>query len=271
VKSRSDAAQPAEGKYLVPVVLSTFRILEELSQSGALTLNEVTARTGVAKSTVFRILNTLNHLGYVSRDGLRTYRVGRAVADLVSDVAITDTLRRVSLPHMLKLRDEFGESVNLGQLQLDKVVYLEVVPSEYSLRLQERPGASVWAHASALGKAILAFSPFETVDSLTRSRELPALTANTITSPEQLTKELQRVRAQGYALDREETVLQASCVAAPILDARGIARAALSISGPTTRFQPRRDERVVKSLTDACAKISAQLSEPPPLPRKRSR
>lgn len=256
-------------KYLVPVVLSTFHILEELSKAGALTLNEVTARTGVAKSTVFRILNTLHHLGYVSRDGLRTYRVGRAVADLVSDVAVTDALRRLALPHMLKLRDEFGESVNLGQLQLDKVVYLEVVPSEMSLRLQERPGASVPAHASALGKAILAFSPFEIVDSLTRARELAALTPNTITSAEQLTRELQRVRAQGYALDREETMLLASCIAAPILDSRGVARAALSISGPTTRFQPRRDDRVIKSLIAACNEISRELGEPAPAPRRR--
>jgi len=255
-----DRPEPG-GRYQVPVLLSAFRILNELSRSGGLTLNELTLRTGIAKSTVFRILHTLNHLGYVLRDAARTYHLSHSLASLVSEVAASDALRRLALPYMLRLRDEFGETVNLGHLHVDKVVYLEVVPSEYALRLHERPGASVPVHASALGKAILAFSPPDVVESLTQNRALSSHTPNTITEPAAFLRELQRVRVQGYALDREETVLLATCVGAPILDAGGRAVAALSISGPSSRFQPRRDRRVIPSLLGVAAELSQRLRE----------
>jgi DNA-binding IclR family transcriptional regulator len=246
-------------RYMVPVVRSTFRILEELSRTGALGVNEVTQRTGVSKSTVFRVLTTLTQLGYTVRNPDREYRITNALSALVSDTGITEALRLAALPWMLKLRDEFGETVNLGWLQLDRVTYIEVVPSEFALRLHERPGASVCVHASALGKAILAFSPEVVVDSLLRGRELQMFTRNTITDPEQMIAELHRVHEHGYAFDRGETSLLATCVAAPIIDARGVALAALSVSGPTSRFNPRANSPVIESLLIAASEISKQF------------
>ena len=245
---------------MVPVVRSTFRILAELSKAGSLGLNEITQRTNVAKSTVFRVLTTLTQLGYVVRDTDRIYYISPALASLVSDVANVGLLRRMALPFMLRLRDEFGETVNLGQLQLEKVTYVEVVPSEYALRLHERPGATVAAHASALGKAILAFSPPELVESLIRGRELPALTRNTVTDPDELWQELRRVHERRYAIDRGETSTLATCIGAPILDGHGMAIAAVSISGPASRFNPRKDDPVIESLIMAAA--------PRPMPAK---
>lgn len=258
------AAAPANSRYLVPVVRSSFRILGELSGCGGLNLNEITLRTGVPKSTVFRILSTLHHLGYVLRDeGKRTYAISPTLADLANDTASAEALRYIALPHMLRLRDEFGETVNLGRLLLDKVVYLEVVPSEYALRLNERPGASVWAHASALGKAILAYASAEVVNSIITDRKLPALTPRTITDPDEFRGELRRVKKRGFAFDREETILLATCVAAPIRVVQSRAIAAMSISGPSSRFNPQRDKRVVQGLLRAAAAISQQYSREP--------
>jgi DNA-binding IclR family transcriptional regulator len=250
---------------MVPVVRSTFRILEELSKSGALALNEVTQRTGISKSTVFRILTTLTQLGYVVRDSGRSYYVSQAMGDLVTAEAGTEAIRRAALPQMLALRDQYGETVNLGQLEFDKVAYVEVVPSEYALRLHERPGATVCLHASALGKAILAFSDEELASSLILGRELQMFTRNTITDPEELRSELKRVRERGYAFDRGETSLLATCVAAPILNASGTAVAAISISGPTSRFNPRKDAGVIESLLKATSAISRQLRSRSPV------
>jgi IclR family acetate operon transcriptional repressor len=244
---------------MVPVVRSTFRILEELSKAGALGLNEVTHRTGVSKSTVFRILTTLTDLGYVVRDNDRTYYVSQSMGDLVSAEAGTEAIRRAALPAMLELRDQFGETVNLGHLELDKVTYIEVVPSEYALRLHERPGATVCLHASALGKAILAFSDPELADSLIRGRTLHTFTKNTITDRDEFMLEMKRVRERGYAFDRGETSLLAMCVAAPILDAAGSPLAAISVSGPVSRFHPRKDAAVIDGLCKAAAAISRQL------------
>ncbi len=248
---------------MVPVVRSTFKILEELSQAGSLGLNEITQRTGVSKSTVFRIITTLTQLGYAVRDEDRSYYVSHNLAGLISEAAISEGLRRSALSVMLRLRDEFGETVNLGHRQVDKVIYIEVVPSEYALRLHEQPGASVCMHASALGKAILAFSPQELAEALIRGRELQMFTRNTITDPDEFMAELRRVRERGFALDRGEISLLATCVAAPVLDARGNAVAALSISGPASRFSPKANSPVVESLLLACSEISKRFQKGP--------
>jgi DNA-binding IclR family transcriptional regulator len=257
-RKRTRSKLGPDPRYLVPVVNSTLKILEELSREGALSLNEVTAKTGIAKSTVFRILTTLVYNGYVLRNA-RDYYVSPKVGALANSTATVEGLKAAALPYMLKLRDEFGETVNLGQLALDKVVYLEVVPSEYALRFSERPGASAPAHATALGKAILAFSAPELVDSLVTRRDLTRYTRNTITDAEELRKELKRVRERGYALDKGEVSTLASCAAAPVVDSQGIALAALSISGPTSRFNPRRDPRVVEELVAAAHTVSRHV------------
>lgn len=246
-------------RYMVPVVRSAFKILEALSRSGSLGLNEVTQRTKVSKSTVFRILTTLTRLGYVVRDDARNYSVSPSLADLVSEVAAVDLLRRAALPHMLRLRDSYGETINLGQLELDKVKYIEVVPSEYALRLHEKPGATVHVHASALGKAILAFSEPGCAESLLRGRQLPSLTRDTVTDPDALLADLRRIHDRGFAFDRGEISPLATCVAAPILDASGHAVAAISISGPSSRFNPKGQSPVVESLMRAAAGIGSRL------------
>jgi IclR family acetate operon transcriptional repressor len=244
---------------MVPVVQGTFKVLEELAKNGPLPLNELTRRTKISKSTVFRILATLENLGYILRDPARAYCVTTALSDLVTSEAITEILRRASMPRMLELRDTFGETVNLGQIVSDKVVYIEVVPSEYALRLHERAGASVYVHASALGKAILGFSDADFARSMLSGRELPAVTPNTITQLDKLLGELKRVRERGYAIDREETSPLATCVAAPILGADGSAIAAISISGPSSRFNPRKGAPVIESLMKAGAEVSQQV------------
>jgi DNA-binding IclR family transcriptional regulator len=261
--SQKSTAQPKgvdAGRYSVPVVLSTFRILEVLVKADGLGLNEVTQKTGVSKSTVFRVLATLLQLGYVARRKGK-YFVTSRLATLSNEQATSEAIRRVALPFMLRLRDEFGETVNLGVLRLDKVEYIEVVPSEYALRFSEKPGSSVEVHASALGKVLLAYATPEVVHSLIGGRKLQMLTRNTITDPNQFVAETQKARTRGYAFDREETSPSATCVAAPILGEGDLAIAALSISGPSSRFNPRKDSPVIEKLQLAVADISRQLRQ----------
>jgi IclR family acetate operon transcriptional repressor len=260
-KQQAPNPPEASGKYSVPVVLSTFRILEELACSQPLGLKKITQNTAIAKSTVFRILNTLVQIGYVIRDANRDYRISPVLGQLVNEESFNEELRRLALPLMLELRNQFGETVNLGVQQFDKVTYIEVVPSEFALRLQESRGASVPAHASALGKAILAFSPQDIVERLVRHHQLETLTSNTITSPDQLLAEIKRVRAAGFAFDRGEGSLLAVCIGAPILDTKGSAVAAMSISGPASRFNPKRDSPVIASLLKATTELSRAVAQ----------
>jgi DNA-binding IclR family transcriptional regulator len=260
-RKRHAAKSPDQsGKYSVPVVRSTFRILEELARSQPLGLKEITRNTSIAKSTVFRILNTLVQIGYVIRDSNRDYRVSPVLGRLVSEGAFNEELRRLALPLMLELRDKYGETVNLGVQEFDKITYIEVVPSEFALRLQESRGASVPAHASSLGKAILAFSPQDVVEQLVRQHHLESITPHTITEPDDFLAEVKRVRSAGFAFDRGEGSLLAVCIGAPILDHQGNAVAAMSISGPASRFNPKRDSPVIASLLKTTTALSRAIS-----------
>lgn len=254
LKTRKVESRP---KYLVPVLQSAFRLLEEVSRGGSLTLNEAVQRTGIPKSTVFRVFSTFQHLGVVIRDEEgKSYRLGYGLPGLLTTGEDSEALRRAALPHMIRLRDEFGETVNLGKLQQDKVVYLEVVPSEFALRFSERPGATIAVHATSLGRCILAYSPPSVVDSLIGGRPLAKLTENTIIDEKKLRAELLLIRRQGYAIESEENAHQATCIGAPILNANGEAVAAVSMSGPIHRFRPHRDKRVIAALKKAASEIS---------------
>jgi IclR family transcriptional regulator, KDG regulon repressor len=259
---KQQAKKPSEStKYSVPVVRSTFQILEELSQSELLGLREVTQKTGIPKSTVFRILSTLVELGYVVREANRSYRISPTLGKLVSDEAASEALRRLALPLMHELRDKYGETVNLGLRHFDKVTYLEVVPSEFALRLQESRGASVPVHASALGKAILAFSPKDVVQNFVRGHGLESVTPHTILNPDDFLAELKRVRSAGFAFDRGESSTLAVCIGAPILDSMGNAIAAMSISGPASRFNPKKDSPVISSLVRGTTELARTLAQ----------
>lgn len=247
-------------KYSVPVVRSTFHILEELAHSERLGLKEITANTGIAKSTVFRILTTLVHMGYVIRDVDRNYHISPTLGHLANSNSSNEALRSIAAPYMLELRDRYGETVNLGVQNMDKVIYVEVVPSEFALRLQESRGTSSPLHASALGKAILAFSPPNAVERLMCTYRLEGITPNTITQPNALLSEIKRVRAAGFAFDRGEESMLAVCIGAPILNAKGQAIAAMSISGPASRFNPKKGSPVILSLLKATREISRTLT-----------
>lgn len=247
-------------RYVVPVVRSTFQIITELAQAGAMSLNDAARRTGIPKSTAFRVLATLIYLGVVVRDDeQKTYRLSRMLNDLTRDTGAVETLRRLALPYMLELRNAFGETVNLGVLQHDTIVYVEVVPSEYALRLSERPGATVSALSTALGRSILAFSPPVVLESLTKGRQLQEFTPFTITDTKKLIREIEKIRTQGYAIEMEENALQATCLGVPILNAEGQAVAAVSISGPTHRFRPAQDDSVIAAIADAAHNIEREF------------
>ena len=259
--ARSKSLPSNPSRYLVPVVVSTFRLLDRLSGHTTASLHELSTTTGIPKSTVFRLLATLQHLDIVKRDETsKVYRLSAKSPGQALGLPGTEALRRAALPYMLDLRNEFGETVNLGYLQHDRVVYIEVVPSEFALRLSERPGASVEAYCTALGRSILAFSAEGVAASIVGKKMLPTVTPHTMVEPQLILEELARIRQQGYAVESEEGALQATCLGAPILDAQGLAVAALSISGPTHRFSPLANKKLLRALRRATREIGASLA-----------
>ncbi len=251
---------PKKDVYYIEVVGKTLDVLEAFVQvpSRQLTLSELTQQLQMNKNAVFRILHSLAAHGYVTKDGSK-YELGPKLVELSNARLRNTDLLTVAAPILQNLRDDFGETVNLGVLDGDLIRYVGVWESHDRLRLAEKVGASDMLHASALGKAYLAQLETEDVRSLVGARKLPALTKNTITSLAALKVELEKVREQGYAVDHEEGLVGAVCVACAILDASGRPVAAVSVSGPTVRVTPDRIEEIGRVVKAAAAEIEKKL------------
>ncbi|MEU1519859.1 IclR family transcriptional regulator [Streptomyces sp. NPDC005811] len=199
--------------------------------SGGATLTELAREAGVSKSTAHRLLGMLRSAGLVDRDEMDWYlrspvlRLG-ALA-LRGEAGI---LREVALPYMTELYEETHENVHLALLEGDEVVYLEKLYGHRSTPAPSRVGHRVPCHTSGLGKAMLAFSGEPAVRRVVADGLRPA-SARSVTVPGVFLRQLEAVRTDRVAYDREETWLGLTCVAAPILGPSGRPVAAISVAG----------------------------------------
>lgn len=247
-------------RYAVDVVDRALAVLELLRDAGRpLSLQEVSLRLGMVKSSGYRLLCTLERRGYVERfDGDGRYQLGSNWLRLGSAPATRRPLSEIALPHMRRLVDTFGETVNLGVLRDGEVLYLEMLESPHSFRMAARVGSRSPVHSSSIGKAIAAHLPEDEVQTIIRTRGLRVLTPKTITSPASWRRDLSRTRARGYAEDNGETELEASCIGAPFFSADGQVVGSISISGPTSRIRGIKPT-AIRALVEACGAISRAL------------
>jgi DNA-binding IclR family transcriptional regulator len=248
---RNDGVDP--GRSVVQSLDRALSLLDLVSFSDhELSLGEIAARSGLAKSTAHRLLRTLELRGFVARNptsgsyrpGLKNFRGfhgGPLVHRALSDLA-----------------ERSGETANLGALVGSMVLYVDRADSPQALRWQLGVGERVPAHCSGLGKAILAHVHRDAVERILPER-LEALTPRTITDRDAFLAHLAEVRRRGYALDDEEFMEGVRCVAVPIMGPGGEAVAAVSISGPAFRVT---DEVVATGtalLREATGAIGRQL------------
>lgn len=250
-------------RYAVDVVDRAVDVLELLRDVGRpLSLQEVSLRLEMVKSSTFRLLCTLERRGYVERiDASGRYYLGVQWRSFQQGFPAYQPLTEPALPYMRQLLDRFGETINLGVLRDGEVLYLEMLESPHSFRMAAKVGSRSPVHSTALGKAIAAYLPADEVDALIR-RGLPHLTPKTITSPAAWKRELTRTKARGYAEDNGETELEASCLGAPIFGAGAQVVAAISLSGPTSRVRALKGA-AVRALVVNCASISRTLGHFP--------
>lgn len=244
-----------ERDYTVRAVDRVCAILDRLQESleGA-SLNDLADAADMPKSSMFRYLWTLEAHRYVERDpDTQLYRLGLGFAGMQSRQL--EVLRHHTRPWMLKLRDEFGETVNLGVWDGGSIIYLDIMESQRGVRLAARPGDRDPLHATALGKAIAAHLPEDRVRDALGQTGMPARTANTITTLDSYLDELIRVRRVGYALDNGENEIDGRCVAVPILGTR--LPAALSLSAPISRFPLQDVDKVAAALQHAAEAIAS--------------
>lgn len=191
---------------------------------------------GLHKSVVHRLLLTLMSGGLLVRDS-RTdlFSLSPLVASLGRRAQRSDTLMRIARPVLLRLAEESGETASLAMLQGECWVYLDGVESAQAMRLTLSPGETFPLHAGCVGKVLLAFQPDGFTEALL-ARPLPPCTANTITDPARLRREMAQIRATGVGFSDSETTPGVRSVAAPVFDPDGRMTICLVISGPTFRI-----------------------------------
>ena len=235
---------------MIAVLQKAFTILETLDESPRpLTLAAITKRVEQPKPTVLRILRTLGELGYAHQDTTTgDWSTTAALGELGRDRDDPEMTRRFR-PLLQNLHARFNETVNLGVLEGLQVRYVEVLETSRPLRMIVRPGATDTAHSTALGRAIIAWRPLSERETVLANLKLAPRTDRTVTDRTKLAGLLDDARAQGWALDDEESMPGVVCMAVPLLQ-DGLAVAAISVTVPAIRATKARRKEIVAALLD---------------------
>jgi IclR family acetate operon transcriptional repressor len=197
-------------------------------------------------------------LGYVEQDPRsETYRLSSQLGWHTRN-DVRETLKATARPYLQRILGRFEQTVCLGILEHDQVLYIEILEGLRSIRNAATVNAFAPVHSTSLGKSILAFLNPSEAEAILKRKPLKKLTAKTITSTALLMRHLAHVRKVGYAVDNEETERGARCVGAPIYDAHGVPFAALSVSGPISHIAGERVAEIARFLIKACGEISRQ-------------
>ena len=235
-------------------------LLKLLAETDGLTLTGIAERTGMAPSTAYRLLSSLQGHGLVHfqddeqrwQIGVETYRIGSA---FLRRTKVAD----VSRTAMRALMEATQETVNLGVADDADVVFVSQVETHQPIRAFFRPGSRGPMHASGIGKALLSHFPRERVESLARIRGLQSFTGRTITDEQTLLGELAASRERGWALDDEERTEGMRCIASAIFNHFGEPVAGISISGPSVRLPDDRLAEVGEQVHAAADGITRSI------------
>lgn len=244
--------------FLNASVIKAFSIIETLCAHDEMGIAEISRSLKIDKSTVYRMVSTLQHLGYVRQKSHKgKYSPSLKLLTVASHIATVLELRQIVHPFLEELSKKSRETANLAILEEDEVVYIDKVESSETLRMDLAIGRRVPPHCTALGKVLLAHLPGNGLEEAL-SNGLPRCTKKTITDLRTLKKELENVQRKGYAIDDEELELGIRCIGAPILDRQNRAIAAISIAGPSVRLTRKQLTLLVDTIKSTAKAISEQ-------------
>lgn len=236
------------------------RILAIVAEGSGLSLSEISAQSGLAASTAYRMLTTLQNHGMVEFDtsdqlwsiGVETYRMGAA---FLRRRKLVDRARVV----MQELMEKTGETANLGVAEDDCVVFVSQVETHQAIRAFFRPGTRSSFHASGIGKAVLAQLEPERVAAILRKSGLQRFTDKTLSDISALAHDLAVIKHRGWSVDDEERHPGMRCVAAAIFNEFGEPIGGVSVSGPTVRVTPERLDEIGPLVRDAAAEVTKMI------------
>jgi len=222
-------------------------------------VREVAAKLKIAKSSTHDLMSSLAKQGFLNKTEESRYRLGWRLVTLSETLLATTELRKEARPVMEDLAAQYQETIHLAVLDDTQAVYVDKLEGRQAVRVELTSlGARLYAHCSALGKVLLAYSKENEVKRIVQTAGLPRFTDNTITDEDELLQNLARIRKQGYAYDLEEILPDLCCVGAPIYNHTGQVIAAISMSIPAFRFR-RSQTEFREAVIRAAKTISKRL------------
>ncbi|WP_284984962.1 IclR family transcriptional regulator [Arthrobacter sp. efr-133-TYG-118] len=243
-------------------VARAIQILEYCSEHPR-TLKDIAADLGVHRTTASRILQTMIEAGFVRTDERGNFGVGFRLAGLAQSALEQFDLRSVVHPHIVRLSEQLGHTVQFAVPEANRIVYVDKVEPEQSISLNTRIGGFVVIHTAGVSKAILAFIDDTRREAILDNATFEQRTPNSITSRSEFVKRLETVRARGWAEDNGEFDIVSNCIAAPVWDHADRVAGAISIT--TFREKTGLDElrRSVPDLLATTMSISLELGWKP--------
>ncbi len=228
-----------------------------------LNAKQIADRLDVSPTTVYPSLHTLTAHGYLQVDERKRYRLGLKLLERAGEVSSVLDVRAVARKGMEALSRNLRANTRLAVLHQNEVLYLERVEGGPDVTLGEVVGVSVPPHCTALGKVLLAFLPEVDRADVIGSLPLREITQNTVTSIDDLFKQLSAIRRSGYGVEIEEFHLGGACVAAPIRGSQGRVVAAISTSLFASRAQGAELETIAREVVGTAQRISTKLGYAP--------
>jgi DNA-binding IclR family transcriptional regulator len=229
-------------------------------QTPRLTMTQIADQVGMNKSTVHRLLGTLEKKRFLQRDQFTGYyHLGIRLFQMAYLTLEHNNLRQHAAPFLHRLCEQHRETITLSVLDDSDVIFLDVVESPQRVKLAASTGQRLPAFATAAGKAILAYLPDETVKQVIE-RGMQQYTPRTIQSPEIFYTDIRRTRAQGFSISEQEYEEGINAVATPILDPDGQPIAAITVAGPAYRLLREQMDEIGPILVATAREIAQEIS-----------
>lgn len=239
----------------------TLDIIELLcTEKEGLGVTEIGLRLGLHKSTVHRLINTLEKRGYIEKASrTNIYKLGLKFIEVGSLFLNKLELKTEAFPYLRKLAQRTGQTVHLAILSDREAIYIDKVDVLNSIRMYSQIGRRVPLHCTAIGKILISGMEGQELYEFIGRIKLSRSTSRSILNREDLLKELAVIRQRGWALDNEEHEEGIRCIAAPVLDYTGKIIAAVSISGHKDIILMDRDEETACYVMETAREISVRM------------
>ncbi|MDO9085245.1 MAG: IclR family transcriptional regulator [Anaerolineaceae bacterium] len=229
------------------------------SETPELSMTQISEMIGINKSTVHRLLATLQAKRFVERDvATGLYSPGNRLIQLAFLTLEKNDLHEIAAPYMQRLNDMHLETITLSILDDKDMVYIAVLESPQRVKLAAKPGQRLPAFCTASGKVVIAYSP-EDVVQLIFEEGFRKYTSSTISTRETMLHILDLVRQRGFAYSEQEYEEGINAVAAPILDKKNRPLAAIAVAGPTYRLPVERMMEIGPTVAAVAKEISKEI------------